>query len=276
MSDCGCGPSLAAGIREGWKFGMTIGAATGGATGAAVGASLTAGTGPGVLVGKYFGGVYGAFIGAAGTGALSAIYAYGAHAIFGECGCSPICFCLPSNPKNKDWKDPQSTIPRPVPVDPLILDLNRDGSIELQNAAFFDLNANGFHEYTSWISETDAFLVLDKNFNDIIDNGSELFGDAMILPDGSRALTGFDALRAYDSNSDGKIDSNDEIYSSLKVLTGAGEMASLTDAGISSISLTSSDNVYDDTIPEPPANFTFEERSQYFKDQIRARERYRF
>ena len=127
----------------------------------------------------------------------------------------------------------------PARRDPLLLDLNRDGKVELKNAAFFDLNANGFHEFTRWIDKTDAFLVLDKNFNGKADDGSELFGDAMTLPDGSVALTGFDALKAYDSNEDGKIDASDEIYVSLKVLTGEGKMSSLADAGIKSLNVAS-------------------------------------
>ena len=28
----------------------------------------------------------------------------------------------------------------------MVLDLNRDGKVELKNATYFDLNANGFHE----------------------------------------------------------------------------------------------------------------------------------
>ena len=136
----------------------------------------------------------------------------------------------------RPWKD---TVPAPARRDPLVLDLNRDGKVELKNAAFFDLNANGFHEFTRWIDKTDAFLVLDKNFNGKADDGGELFGDAMTLPDGSLALTGFDALRAYDSNGDGKIDASDEIYASLKVLTGEGKMSSLADAGGKSLSLAS-------------------------------------
>ena len=124
-----------------------------------------------------------------------------------------------------------------IPYDPLVLDLNRDGQINLQNATFFDFDANGFHELAAWIDKGDAFLVLDKNFNGIIDNGSEMFGDAMILPDGSRALSGFHALSAFDSNGDGRIDINDDIFSSLKLLTGAGYLVSLADAGIKSITL---------------------------------------
>ena len=36
-------------------------------------------------------------------------------------------------------------------VSPLILDLNRDGKLELNNYTFFDFNANGFHELATWI-----------------------------------------------------------------------------------------------------------------------------
>ena len=159
-------------------------------------------------------------------------------------------------------------------------------SLELQNAAFFDLNADGFHELASWISETDAFLVLDKNFNGIVDNGSELFVDAMILPDGSRALTGFDALRFYDSNNDGKIDVNDDIYVSLKVMTGKGEIASLADAGIKSITVPppvpgislgvvispegGNSGSSTSVVIDPWAGFTWEERVQATIDQARA------
>ncbi len=87
---------------------------------------------------------------------------------------------IPWNPYNittpehlyyNPWQD--ASVVRPL--DPLVLDLNRDGKIELQNATYFDLNANGFHEYTRWISETDAFLVLDKNASGLIDDGGEMY-----------------------------------------------------------------------------------------------------
>ena len=189
------------------------------------------------------------------------------------------------------WPDSQAV---PTRRDPLVLDLNRDGKVELKNAAFFDLNANGFHEFTRWIDKTDAFLVLDKNFNGKADNGSELFGDVMTLPDGSLALTGFDALRAYDSNGDGKIDASDEIYASLKVLTGEGKMASLADAGIKSLNCPPPSNssgqsqdpvtVVDNgggsggntstvSTSDPWASLTWEERVLALKDQAREADR---
>ena len=100
------------------------------------------------------------------------------------------------------WQRFKDTLPVQH-FDPLVLDLNRDGKVELKNAAFFDLNNSGFHELTTWIDETDAFLVLDKNFSDKIESGAEMFGDAMVLPDGSRVLSGFEALSFNDSNGDG-------------------------------------------------------------------------
>ena len=120
---------------------------------------------------------------------------------------------------------------------PLILDFNRDGNLGLNNAAFFDLTANGFHELTAWLDETNAFLVLDKHGTGLIENGSQMFGHAMVLPNGMTALSGWDALRFFDSNGNGKIDVNDEIFSSLGVLTGDGRFYSLADAGIVSITL---------------------------------------
>ena len=176
-----------------------------------------------------------------------------------------------------DYADPwRGAGATPTRVDPLVLDLNKDGKVELKNAAFFDLNSNGFHEFTRWIDGTDAFLVLDKNFNGKADNGSELFGDVMTLPDGSKALTGFDALRAYDSNGDGKIDASDEIYASLKVLTGEGRMASLADAGVKSLNV-ASEAVNADMSPtlsqDDLAKLTWEERVLALKDQAREADR---
>ena len=186
---------------------------------------------------------------------------------------SGIELAKPVKKRIKQWEDAGL---RPARPDPLVLDLNRDGKVELKNAAYFDLNANGFHEFTRWIDKTDAFLVLDKNFNGKADDGGELFGDAMTLPDGSLALTGFDALKAYHSNGDGKIDASDEIYASLKVLTGEGKMSSLADAGVKSLNV-SSEAVNESTPPalsqSDLAKLTWDERVLALKDQAREADR---
>lgn len=82
------------------------------------------------------------------------------------------------------------------PRDPLIIDLGESG-IELrslEHGVNFDLDNNGFAEKTAWIGTEDGFLALDRNGNGNIDNGGELFGDQVILKDGSKSESGFEAL----------------------------------------------------------------------------------
>lgn len=125
------------------------------------------------------------------------------------------------------------------PFDPLALDLNNNGVefTSVSDGIQFDLSGDGFSEQTSWVSSDDAFLALDRNDNELIDDGTELFGESTILSNGQRATTGFEALAELDSNHDGVIDSSDEQFSELKLLKGDGTPVTLANAGISSISL---------------------------------------
>ena len=105
-------------------------------------------------------------------------------------------------------------------VDPLILDLNGDGLATTnldQSDVYFDLDSNGFAERTAWIDANDGLLVLDRNGDGKITNGQELFGDQTLLSNGTRATSGFEALREFDDNKDGKIDASDIVYLKLKV-----------------------------------------------------------
>lgn len=137
-----------------------------------------------------------------------------------------------------------------IRVDPLIFDLDGDGikttSLD-QSRTYFDLDSNGFAERTAWVDASDGLLVLDRNNDGQITSGQELFGDQTLLANGRRADSGFEALREFDSNRDGRIDAKDEVYSKLKIwrdLNGDGisqaeELKGLSDYNIASISLSS-------------------------------------
>ena len=149
--------------------------------------------------------------------------------------------------------------------DPLIIDLDNDGfDIESkENGVNFDLDANNYAERINW-SKKDGYLCLDLNGNGKIDNGRELFGDSTILepvksesegdaddatvveaePEVKMAKNGFEALAQYDVNGDGIIDSNDEIFSKLRVWvdtdgngSSEGELKTLKELGITAINI---------------------------------------
>ncbi len=130
---------------------------------------------------------------------------------------------------------------------PLILDLDGDGveTTSLAHGVFFDHDGNGFAEQSGWVGKDDGLLVLDRNGNGTIDEGSELFGNNTTLSNGNKAANGFAALRELDSNLDGVIDANDAAYASLRVwkdadgdgITDEGELLTLEEAGVARIAL---------------------------------------
>lgn len=133
------------------------------------------------------------------------------------------------------------------PRDPLVIDLGAAG-IELhslENGVYFDLDNNGFSERTAWIGTEDGFLALDRDGNGMIDNGGELFGDQVILENGEKSSSGFEALAELDENEDKVIDSADAGYGRLQVwvdrnhngVSESNELKTLSELGICSISL---------------------------------------
>ncbi|TQV85062.1 calcium-binding protein [Aliikangiella coralliicola] len=138
----------------------------------------------------------------------------------------------------------ENLIPRP---DPLILDRDGDGveTVSVDQGVLFDHTSDGLKQGTGWVSADDALLVRDINQNGTIDSGREIFGDNTLLPDGTLAKNGFEALAALDSNNDGLIDQNDDDFASLQLwqdanldgLTQIGELSSLASANVSSINV---------------------------------------
>ncbi|MDE6208949.1 MAG: calcium-binding protein, partial [Lachnospiraceae bacterium] len=145
-----------------------------------------------------------------------------------------------------DWWSSLWGSAKTVKVDPLIIDLDGDGYniLTKDKGVNFDLDNNGFAEKINW-TEKDGILALDLNENGLIDNGGELFGDKTLLANGEYALNGFEALAEYDTNNDGIIDENDEIFDSLLVwidgngngVSEEGELKHLRELGIKAIEL---------------------------------------
>jgi len=146
--------------------------------------------------------------------------------------------------------DPQPT------GSPLVLDLDGDGveTTSVNDGSYFDHDANGFAEQTGWASSDDGLLAWDRNGDGIINDGKELFGNETLLQSGYKASNGFQALAEWDDNLDGKIDSNDSIWSNLKIwqdydgdgYSSADELQTLSELGILSINTDYTDSSYID------------------------------
>lgn len=96
-----------------------------------------------------------------------------------------------------------------VRKDPLVINFNGTAAQLTDSKFSFDLNADGETEQMSFVGAGSGFLVLDKNGNGAIDNGSELFG--------TQSGNGFADLSAYDTDGNHWIDENDAVYSRLQV-----------------------------------------------------------
>ena len=122
---------------------------------------------------------------------------------------------------------------------PIVLDLNGDG------VHFLSLDAGVTFDYgsgkvaTAWAAPDDGILVHDANHNGQVDSAAEI-----VFSTGGTDLQG---LAAYDTNHDGQLSAADADFASFAVwqdansngVVDAGEMKSLTAAGIASISLSS-------------------------------------
>jgi hypothetical protein len=128
---------------------------------------------------------------------------------------------------------------------PIILDLDGNGvnTVGRDAGVNFDLFADGQSVNAGWVSSGDGLLVMDRNGDGAINDGSELFGSSTTLASGQKAADGYVALRELDSNADGVISSDDALFAELRVwvdsntdgVSTEGELKTLTSLGITRI-----------------------------------------
>jgi hypothetical protein len=145
-----------------------------------------------------------------------------------------------------------------VTLSPIVIDTAGDGYrlTSADDGVVFDLDANKMvAEKIAWTDPDgdEAWLVLDRNGNGVIDSGAELFGSRTpAYADSATPITenGFDALNLLEGPSYGRsrfdqiIDARDEVYARLRLwfdrnhngISESDELVPLADAGVLAIS----------------------------------------
>lgn len=137
---------------------------------------------------------------------------------------------------------------------PIIIDTSAT-SLRLTSSVlgvYFQFSPTGQKIRVAWTEagdDGDAFLVLDRNDNGLIDDGTELFGNLTPQPT-SEDPNGFLALAVFDKqnnggNGDGVIDHKDVVFSRLRLwvdanhdgISQAQELHNLPELGVFSLSL---------------------------------------
>jgi len=142
---------------------------------------------------------------------------------------------------NREFYEKNSSMIQRGMIDPLILNLDNKGVYFSDKKIHIDLDLDGTIDTFNMLNQGNGFLVLDKNSNGKIDDGSELFGP--------QTNNGFAELKAYDQDNNHWIDENDVIFNNLKVWTldedGKETLIDIKEAGIGAIYLGKTNGKFD-------------------------------
>lgn len=118
-------------------------------------------------------------------------------------------------------------------VDPLVINLEGNIASVSDQKFEFDIDGDGILDSISRLEKGSGYIALDKNGDGKINDGNELFG--------TQSGDGFADLSQYDSDGNGWIDENDEIWDKLLIWTqdenGKDQLYHLAEAGVGAICL---------------------------------------
>ncbi|MBU0908180.1 MAG: VCBS repeat-containing protein [Proteobacteria bacterium] len=125
-------------------------------------------------------------------------------------------------------------------VDPLVINFNGQGVRLGDMTLSFDLDGDAQEEEIAFVAPGSGFLVLDRNNDGKVNNGTELFGPA--------SGHGFLELAEFDTDGNGWLDENDPIFTRLKVWmadqAGNQQLVAAADMGIGALLLSPVDTQF--------------------------------
>lgn len=126
-----------------------------------------------------------------------------------------------------EYSESLKIVERPA-TDPLVINFGT-ATATLGDALFeFDLDSDGDQERLARLGSGSGYLVLDRNGNGQVDDGSELFGP--------QSGSGFADLARYDDDGNRWIDADDAVFGDLSVWVQTGEggeaLRSLAEVGV--------------------------------------------
>jgi hypothetical protein len=127
-----------------------------------------------------------------------------------------------------------------VVKDPLVINFNGNATQLTQEMFNFDLDMDGRQDQISFAGPNSGFLALDSNGDNVINDGSELFGP--------RTGDGFQELESFDDDGNLWIDENDLIYNRLRIWSkeadGTDRLVALGKQGIGAIYIGNLDTAF--------------------------------
>jgi hypothetical protein len=128
-----------------------------------------------------------------------------------------------------------------VRIDPVVVNFNGTAA-QLTDWKFdFDLNADGVEENIPFVTSGSGILAFDKNGDNQVNDGSELFGPS--------TGNGFAELAALDEDNNKWIDENDPVYNKLYIWrrdqSGSESLVSLAESNIGALNVGCIDSSFD-------------------------------